>query len=104
FYLSTSSHQPTLCPYTTLFRSMIQDGESESTWANFFKYLNKRGLYGTKLVISDSHTGLVFFICQSFTGVLWQRCRENFMRNVLTDRKSTRLNSSHVSISYAVFC
>src|SRR5438067_4886093 len=24
--------------------------------------------------------------------------------DVLTDRKSTRLNSSHVSISYAVFC
>ena len=63
---------------------MIQDGESESTWANFFKYLNKRGLYGTKLVISDSHTGLVFVICQSFTGVSWQRCRVYFMRNVLT--------------------
>src|SRR5699024_10753111 len=25
-------------------------------------------------------------------------------KNVLLDRKSTRLNSSHVSISYAVFC
>src|SRR5207249_11612605 len=25
-------------------------------------------------------------------------------RHVLIDRKSTRLNSSHVSISYAVFC
>src|SRR5699024_11302073 len=25
-------------------------------------------------------------------------------RNINTDRKSTRLNSSHVSISYAVFC
>src|SRR5699024_12744159 len=24
--------------------------------------------------------------------------------NVISDRKSTRLNSSHVSISYAVFC
>src|SRR5690625_6414402 len=24
--------------------------------------------------------------------------------NALTDRKSTRLNSSHVAISYAVFC
>src|SRR5699024_12091133 len=24
--------------------------------------------------------------------------------NLVTDRKSTRLNSSHVSISYAVFC
>src|SRR5699024_12528558 len=26
------------------------------------------------------------------------------MKNYQTDRKSTRLNSSHVSISYAVFC
>src|SRR5699024_12166854 len=26
------------------------------------------------------------------------------MRNAVIDRKSTRLNSSHVSISYAVFC
>src|SRR5699024_10327807 len=62
---------------------MIQDGESESTWANFFKYLNKRGLHGTKLVISDSHTGLVSDIRQSFTGVSWQRCQVHFMRNVL---------------------
>src|SRR5207249_10896118 len=27
-----------------------------------------------------------------------------FLQEALTDRKSTRLNSSHVSISYAVFC
>src|SRR5690625_5836641 len=26
------------------------------------------------------------------------------VRGILTDRKSTRLNSSHVAISYAVFC
>src|SRR5699024_12570823 len=26
------------------------------------------------------------------------------MRHIVPDRKSTRLNSSHVSISYAVFC
>src|SRR5699024_11431162 len=51
---------------------------------NFFKYLNKRGLHGTKLVISDSHTGLVSAIRQSFTGVSWQRCQVHFMRNVLT--------------------
>src|SRR5699024_11329766 len=63
---------------------MIQDGESESTWTNFFKYLNKRGLHGTKLVISDSHTGLVSAIRQSFTGVSWQRSQVHFMRNVLT--------------------
>src|SRR5699024_11580302 len=28
----------------------------------------------------------------------------NFVEILLKDRKSTRLNSSHVSISYAVFC
>src|SRR5690606_39994504 len=27
-----------------------------------------------------------------------------YIREVLLDRKSTRLNSSHVKISYAVFC
>src|SRR5215510_15640652 len=27
-----------------------------------------------------------------------------YVRNVTEDRKSTRLNSSHVAISYAVFC
>src|SRR5699024_11553859 len=30
--------------------------------------------------------------------------RTRHMRNLIGDRKSTRLNSSHVSISYAVFC
>src|SRR2546430_7882410 len=29
---------------------------------------------------------------------------QRFTRNVHTDRKSTRLNSSHSQISYAVFC
>src|SRR5207249_5772998 len=28
----------------------------------------------------------------------------SFLQQVVIDRKSTRLNSSHVSISYAVFC
>src|SRR5690606_40752852 len=28
----------------------------------------------------------------------------NFVKNKVVDRKSTRLNSSHVKISYAVFC
>src|SRR5699024_11397424 len=33
--------------------------------------------------------------------VVWRKGGHQF---VVTDRKSTRLNSSHVSISYAVFC
>src|SRR5690606_40776133 len=30
--------------------------------------------------------------------------KENMLKSELLDRKSTRLNSSHVKISYAVFC
>src|SRR5699024_11259592 len=36
---------------------------------------------------------------------IWDKYSDtNFDKDVYRDRKSTRLNSSHVSISYAVFC
>src|SRR5437667_9632122 len=35
---------------------------------------------------------------------LLENLRAQNFRNVLLDRKSTRLNSSHITISYAVFC
>src|SRR5437660_9209138 len=35
---------------------------------------------------------------------LKRRARERGLWNLFLDRKSTRLNSSHVAISYAVFC
>src|SRR5690625_3612658 len=40
------------------------------------------------------------------TGLSWQTSyRENIKEGLFSeDRKSTRLNSSHVAISYAVFC
>src|SRR5690242_21507762 len=34
----------------------------------------------------------------------WPRVYARFERSNTSDRKSTRLNSSHMSISYAVFC
>src|SRR5690625_5340824 len=38
--------------------------------------------------------------------ILWSHIPENFpfFNRIKGDRKSTRLNSSHVAISYAVFC
>src|SRR5258708_17980373 len=49
------------------------------------------------------------FVCEApppFARVLNQRGAENpaATRTTKTDRKSTRLNSSHQIISYAVFC
>src|SRR5256885_6043571 len=51
--------------------------EDGAGWLGFFRDLTARGLSGVALVTSDAHRG---------------------------DRKSTRLNSSHLVISYAVFC
>src|SRR5437868_12709184 len=45
-------------------------------------------------VLYESETGDVFYA----------NCRPGFRAHRPQDRKSTRLNSSHVSISYAVFC
>src|SRR5439155_20643125 len=45
-------------------------------------------------------------IAQEINRIAQHHLREVHIRNVPTqqDRKSTRLNSSHVAISYAVFC
>src|SRR5690349_22705609 len=85
----------TLFPYTTLFRSerlgrpsfyeswRIYDDEDERKWrsdvAEELSYRWEEAGAGTEL--------------------FWPTHSET-----LEDRKSTRLNSSHVEISYAVFC
>src|SRR5438067_9222533 len=69
----------TLFPYTTLFRS--GDGGFGNDPGN--RAQNPAELLG-KILRIDVETGRIF--------------------PKSSDRKSTRLNSSHVSISYAVFC
>src|SRR5690606_42132408 len=39
-----------------------------------------------------------------FAPSLWGDARDRAFQDLQQDRKSTRLNSSHVKISYAVFC
>src|SRR5699024_3663813 len=56
---------------------------------------NHRLALDDAVLIKDNHIALAGGIAQALT-----RARET----VGQDRKSTRLNSSHVSISYAVFC
>src|SRR3712207_7702884 len=85
----------TLFPYTTLFRSV---GEMSGA----LRFLDARSgeLLGefapgrgvTSKATVDSLKGEVYFM--SHDANLY----------ALQDRKSTRLNSSHANISYAVFC
>src|SRR2546427_4712070 len=72
----------TLFPYTTLFRSRIERQAR-------FRVFHKRGLY--RVPRKDARA-------------FEPRPRpSNYILRTL-DRKSTRLNSSHSQISYAVFC
>src|SRR5258707_9495213 len=68
----------TLFPYTTLFRSPIDSNNHVA--AN--RQAAHSGLDGAIAAVNSSGSG----------------------RATLGDRKSTRLNSSHANISYAVFC
>ena len=58
----------------------IGPSEAETFWATFLKSLVRRGLRGTKLVISDAHEGLKAAIRRVMSSS-WQRCRVHWMRN-----------------------
>src|SRR3989442_10216362 len=75
----------TLFPYTTLFRSRhkVTPSQFDVAWA-------------CREVLYEAG---IFPIPRFFTAVA-----ENQQEIDKPDRKSTRLNSSHVRISYAVFC
>src|SRR5258707_9607509 len=71
----------TLFPYTTLFRSHCNQGFSQGLQAS-------NALFVMPIIrVDQSHER--------------SSVDENHLR---LDRKSTRLNSSHANISYAVFC
>src|SRR5690349_22157450 len=80
----------TLFPYTTLFRSLY--GPVRRT---------PHRIKGKSARKADFQQSGVFTGpgCPAPTICHWDR-----IRVPATDRKSTRLNSSHVEISYAVFC
>jgi len=51
--------------------------------------LNRRGLRGVKLVISDSHEGIKAATSKVLKAT-WQRCREHSMRNALAHAGKTQ--------------
>src|SRR5947199_3317375 len=76
----------TLFPYTTLFRSFLHGCQVEIDWIDSETLRPENAQ--ARLVDADG-----ILIPGGFGG-----------RGIEGDRKSTRLNSSHLGISYAVFC
>jgi putative transposase len=60
----------------------LSPGNDEgSAWPAFIGSLVERGLAGVRLVISDSHRGLVKAVHEQLLGATWQRCRVHCTRN-----------------------
>src|SRR3712207_8157312 len=76
----------TLFPYTTLFRSILAA----------IRRIGRSPADLTSIVLSHGH--------RSHIGGLAALKRLTGATVYAQDRKSTRLNSSHANISYAVFC
>src|SRR2546430_13643119 len=87
----------TLFPYTTLFRS-----ESHQ------KFIKKYSLPFTLLCDEDGKVSKAYGVYKKknmYGKTYWGIERSTFIIDETgKDRKSTRLNSSHSQISYAVFC
>src|SRR5690606_39565855 len=91
YVLHRTPPQPTLFPYTTLFRS--------GRWALFTLSSEKNdGI----LTVVEAAGNTRHVIDRAESPVFSPDNR--FVAFTIKDRKSTRLNSSHVKISYAVFC
>src|SRR2546422_5181673 len=80
----------TLFPYTTLFRSGMKN--------------TKIGFTDLKIHLAGKTAWATFKYTISANGPDRGETRHMDFSGIGTDRKSTRLNSSHGYISYAVFC
>src|SRR3989442_11645841 len=87
----------TLFPYTTLFRSVRTLAQRSATAAKEIK-----ALIDDSVGQVDAGSRLVQDAGATMGKVAPASCTRRLPAS--TDRKSTRLNSSHVRISYAVFC
>src|SRR2546422_1351255 len=87
----------TLFPYTTLFRSRLLE----------HRVLERIALAQRAVAVHVVVHPLVHgrgLLADRFEGRVGVKQRQGSGESVVRDRKSTRLNSSHGYISYAVFC
>src|SRR5258705_2920436 len=81
-----------LFPHTTLFRSIRAATNAEQLAVR----VDKRP--------SRTSAGILGFDLPENSLLITLPAQPSFRLNPFLDRKSTRLNSSHLGISYAVFC
>src|SRR5687768_18011372 len=83
----------TLFPYTTLFRSAALEEVFAQTMPSEMSFSYSSLSYQEKIAPPPAPTLILALVCVFL-----------LLAAMYEDRKSTRLNSSHGYISYAVFC
>src|SRR5690606_41098071 len=96
YLIRLKQHISILFPYTTLFRSNNIYNEEYIVFKNNFFKITKKLNKNDYLDIFNS------IVENKFKNEKFKIELEELFNQI--DRKSTRLNSSHVKISYAVFC
>src|SRR3712207_8907685 len=86
----------TLFPYTTLFRSAVLPERDGRPDARVGRGQRPRSRMDAGAMTAPTATRLL----ENYIGGAWTPATAE----AEADRKSTRLNSSHANISYAVFC
>src|SRR3712207_8377973 len=94
----------TLFPYTTLFRS----AEGDLPWPALLRAVAGSGYRGPLVLEGIVGADLprldrIRETLEPLLAAAWSGLGDR-ARDPCADRKSTRLNSSHANISYAVFC
>src|SRR5207249_6079773 len=93
---------PPLFPYTTLFRSLTMN-ERVTVKRSIYPQANLKSLGATlRDLIERGKIDRSLLVQEVTLGSAWFASRQVTAHAL--DRKSTRLNSSHVSIAYGVFC
>src|SRR3712207_8147375 len=85
----------TLFPYTTLFRSKVKAPSATG---------GKNGVVKNGVLMQIVHKHCIYQNWSEFLMSQFEDCSLGEILHQGRDRKSTRLNSSHANISYAVFC
>jgi putative transposase len=80
----------------------IGPSEAETFWTEFLRKLRRRGLRGTRLVISDAHEGIKAAVTKLMNAT-WQRCRVHTMRNALAHagKSSRRVVAAFMGTAFA---
>src|SRR3712207_8307214 len=92
----------TLFPYTTLFRSLSLGSVASAQQYKITPLQSPAGttdVYATGINNAGQMVGYTVDAAGKSHAALWDA-----LGNHTPDRKSTRLNSSHANISYAVLC